>query len=161
MFPMGVLNKCCASKIKLSKQMLAIEIKQENSFRCFQANIYIFQPAPVAVSYSGCRNVQGAEVPCALPSLVPAAAGDVVAVPAEPTETKRKRRSAEAEAEADPEAVPEADPWLYYSHVPAYPYHFAPPVYTPYHFPAPLHYLHSYYSSVGCKNYLGATVPCA
>ena len=144
--------------------MLAMEVKHQNSsgscrYVLLDGNIFCtFQP-PVAVSYSGCRNVQGAEVPCALPSLVPAATGDVVAVPAEPAETKRKRRS--AEAEADPEADAEADPWLYYSHVPAYPYHYAPPVYTPYHFPAPLHYLHSYYSSVGCKNYLGATVPCA
>ena len=28
---------------------------------------------PLALSYSGCRNVQGAEVPCALPSVAPVA----------------------------------------------------------------------------------------
>ena len=71
----------------------------------------------------------------------------------------RRRRDADAEAEADPEA----DPWLYYSHVPAYPYHAHPyhPAPLAYTLPAPLHFLHSYYRHVGCTNYLGAAVPCA
>ena len=73
----------------------------------------------------------------------------------------RRRRDADAEAEA--EADPEADPWLYYSHVPAYPYHAHPyhPAPLAYTLPAPLHFLHSYYRHVGCTNYLGAAVPCA
>ena len=116
---------------------------------------------PAALTYSGCRNVDGDSVPCALPSLAP------VVEAADPTnETEaiavRRRRSAEAEADPEAEAFPEADPWFYYAQVPSYPYHayYAAPV-LPYHLPPAFHYLHSYYDHVGCKNYLGATVPCA
>ena len=66
---------------------------------------------------AGCRNNEGAVVPCAYGSL-PALA---VAAPAEAeapaVEAERKKREAEPVAEATAEAAadPEADPWYYYS----------------------------------------------
>merc|ERR1711941_121188 len=69
---------------------------------------------------AGCRNNDGALVPCAqgvLPALAPLHA---VAAPVAEAEDEAvvsvEKRDAEAEptAEADAEADPEADPWLYY-----------------------------------------------
>ena len=71
----------------------------------------------------------------------------------------RRRREAGANAEA--EADPDADPYLlngYGGHL-AYPYHHHVPYLglgLGHHLP----YLHGYYAHTGCKNYLGATVPC-
>ena len=71
----------------------------------------------------------------------------------------RRRREAGANAEA--EADPDADPYLLYGyggHL-AYPYHHHVPYLglgLGHHLP----YLHGYYAHTGCKNYLGATVPC-
>jgi len=129
-----------------------------------------------ALSYSGCRNVHGALVPCALPTpfiahveapvaVEPVAqpivedSAAIAEVASEAAAAERKKREAVAEAEADP--------YLLYG----YGHHaFSPYSYRPYH-PAPylghgiglghhLPNLHSYYAHTGCKNYLGSTVPC-
>merc|ERR1712113_734518 len=59
--------------------------------------LHSYYHTPLALSYSGCRNVHGAEVPCALPSVAPAVAAVAAVAPVE---------SAAAEAEAvDVEAL--------------------------------------------------------
>merc|ERR1711879_825147 len=78
-----------------------------------------YHHAPLVYA-AGCRNNDGALVPCAqgvLPALAPLHA---VAAPVAEAEDEAvvsvEKREAEAEptAEADAEADPEADPWLYY-----------------------------------------------
>merc|ERR1711931_432142 len=68
----------------------------------------------------------------------------------------RKKREAEAEPEATAEADPEADPWLYYygGYVPHTYTYSLPYTYAAYHHPL-------VYVTGGCRNYLGAVVPCA
>eukprot|EP00090_Calanus_glacialis_P046261 TRINITY_DN898_c0_g1_i1.p1 TRINITY_DN898_c0_g1~~TRINITY_DN898_c0_g1_i1.p1 ORF type:complete len:214 (-),score=46.23 TRINITY_DN898_c0_g1_i1:280-882(-) len=143
-----------------------------------------------AVSYSGCRNVHGALVPCAFPTpfltaveapaviepvveapveadaAAPEAAAEAApeeaaeAAPAEAAVVERKKREAEADAEAD------ADPYLLYGYGGhhAYPYHsFGYNHHVPYlghGLGHHLPHLHGYYAHTGCKNYLGSTVPC-
>merc|ERR1711874_355663 len=109
-----------------------------------------------AVSYSGCRNVHGALVPCAFPTpfLTAVAATAAAAAPEVAAEATVERRKREADAEAD------ADPYLLYGYGAhhAYPYHHVP--YLGLGLGHHLPYLHGYYAHTGCKNYLGATVPC-
>merc|ERR1719443_182305 len=75
-------------------------------------------PVQYLVPAVGCRNNEGALVPCngAVPFLTTAPAAEEPAVEA----VDRKRREAEPEAEAEAEADPEADPWLYYSGLHSY-----------------------------------------
>merc|ERR1711915_978909 len=76
-----------------------------------------YHHVPLVYTPAGCRNNDGAVVPCAhgvLPALAPLA---VAAAPAEAEEeavVSVEKREAEPTAEADAEADPEADPWLYY-----------------------------------------------
>lgn len=72
-----------------------------------------------------------------------------VAAPAEDAvEEARKKRDAE----------PEADPWLYYSGALGYGYGYGHAGYGyPYTYG---HYPYAYFSGAGCRNYLGAAVPC-
>merc|ERR1711872_300800 len=124
------------------------------------------------ISYSGCRNVHGALVPCALPTPLITAVGAPALVetevPAEAapeesgeaapeaaadasaeTAEERRKRSAEAEADADPYLLYGYGGHLSYGlHGFGYPYHGLP-------------YAHGIYAHTGCKNYLGVTVPCA
>merc|ERR1711874_192087 len=102
-----------------------------------------------AVSYSGCRNVHGALVPCAFPTPFLTA----VAAPAAAVEPV-------AEAPEEEAADADADPYLLYGYGAhhAYPYHHVP--YLGLGLGHHLPYLHGYYAHTGCKNYLGATVPC-
>merc|ERR1712098_224472 len=64
------------------------------------------------------------------------------------------KRSAEAEAEAAPEADAEADPWLLYG------LGYGGHVYGG-HYGYGYHHALPYYYLGGCRNYLGAAVPCA
>jgi len=75
-----------------------------------------------------------------------------VAAPAEDAvEEARKKRDADAE--------PEADPWLYYSGGLGYGYGYG---YAGYGYPYTYgHYPYAYHAGAGCRNYLGAAVPCA
>merc|ERR1711879_1008203 len=125
-----------------------------------------YHHAPLVYA-AGCRNNDGALVPCAqgvLPALAPLHA---VAAPVAEAEDEAvvsvEKREAEAEptAEADAEADPEADPWLYYHGLgyAAHPYgygyyghHLGYAAYAGYH-------PYAYYG--GCRNGYGALVPCA
>merc|ERR1712123_477913 len=140
-----------------------------------------------AVSYSGCRNVHGALVPCAFPTpfltaveapavIEPVAVAPVeeaaapetaAAAPEAAAEAVAERRKREADADAEADAEADADAYLLYGYGGhhAYPYHhaYAYNHHVPYlghglghHLP----HLHGYYAHTGCKNYLGATVPC-
>merc|ERR1712098_903252 len=64
------------------------------------------------------------------------------------------KRSAEPEAEAAPEAEAEADPWLLYG------LGYGGHVYGG-HYGYGYHHALPYYYLGGCRNYLGAAVPCA
>merc|ERR1712110_366164 len=79
----------------------------------------VYHHPVVYTAAAGCRNNDGALVPCAqgvlptlpyglVPAVAPAAAAEEEAV------ESVEKREAEPTAEADAEADPEADPWLYY-----------------------------------------------
>merc|ERR1712115_578429 len=114
--------------------------------------------APVVYTHhTGCTNNAGALVPCALGGAVLGVAPVAAAAPAEeaaaPVEAvDRKKR--EAEAEAAPEADAEADPWLLYG------LGYGGHVYGG-HYGYGYHHALPYYYLGGCRNYLGAAVPCA
>lgn len=81
----------------------------------YAATPLIYHTPLVYTTHSGCQNVAGAVVPCALgslPFLTPS-----VPVAAEPSAVEtvdRKKREAEAEADPEAEAEAEAEAWVYY-----------------------------------------------
>merc|ERR1712179_492708 len=114
--------------------------------------------APLVYTHTtGCQNVAGAVVPCALggfPVLgvaAPAAAPEAAAVET----VEREKREAEAVAEAV--ADPEADPWLLYGS------HYGGPLAYGGHYGYGYHHaLPYYFASAGeCRNNQGSLVPCA
>merc|ERR1719334_1678118 len=112
----------------------------------------VTQHAPlVYTTAAGCTNHLGVVVPCAhgghIITTLAAAAPAAAEAPAV-EEAERKKRDAEAEPEA--EADPEADPWLLYGHHGLYGGYYG----YGYHHPVAYHL-------AGCRNYLGALVPCA
>merc|ERR1712083_1149023 len=123
-----------------------------------------YHPVVYTAPAVGCRNNDGALVPCAHGVLPYALAAPAPAAePAdEAVESVEKREAvAEPTAEADAEADPEADPWLYYHGLgyAARPYgygyyghHLGYAAYAGYH-------PYAYYG--GCRNNYGALVPCA
>merc|ERR1712088_1296709 len=119
----------------------------------------------VYTAAAGCRNNDGAVVPCAhgvLPALAPFA---VAAAPAEAEEeavVSVEKREAEPTAEADAEADPEADPWLYYhglgyaGHHYGYGYHGLGLGYAGYHGYAAAYHPYAYrHSGYGAYGYYG------
>merc|ERR1712121_631086 len=125
------------------------------------------ETAPVVLSYAGfpvtytlaaqpvgCQNNEGVTVPCNggvyAPYLLPAVAAPVAE--AKDDGVVKAKREAGPDAEADPEA----DPWLYYygGYVPHTYTYSLPYTYAAYHHPL-------VYFTGGCRNYLGAVVPCA
>merc|ERR1711973_227427 len=120
----------------------------------------------VYTAAAGCRNNEGALVPCAhgvLPTLAYGLVPAVAAAPASEAEDEAvvsvEKREATAEPTADPEADPEADPWYSYYGVgyAGHPYGYGYHAYSRF-----LPYSYGFYSYGlgGCRNGYGALVPC-
>jgi len=111
---------------------------------------FVYNTPLIYAAHTGCTNVAGAVVPCALggfPVVAPIApaAAEAPAEAVEAVDRKKREADAEPEADAEAEADPEADPWVFYSTHGYWPVgysHYAPHTYTyaPYTYAA--HYGH-------------------